>query len=152
MAYTGSQAISGRGSVLSINTGTATLPVWTTVGEVRVSSNSGAQWKTADVTNFESGNNMEFITTIRDNGYFKCTCNRVSGDAGQIALYNSYLNGTTVMYQLQLPLQAGQTTKGDLCSWSALTESYDFDVDPEKQIEVTINLKITGPLDVTPGS
>ena len=152
MSYTGSQAIAGRGSVLSINTGTPTVPVWTPIGEVKTSQNSGAGWKTADVTNFSSGSNQEFITTIRDNGAFKLSCNYVSTDTGQSALYAAYESVELTMFQLQLPLQGGQTTKGNLYGFTALVETYDFDVEVEKEIGLTVSVKISGPLTLTLGS
>lgn len=152
MAYTSSQAIAGRGSVLSINTGTPTVPVWTPVGEVKSAANSGASWKTADVTNFESGSDQEFITTIRDNGAFKLACNYVSTDAGQAQLYAVFQSGARTMYQLQLPMQGAQVVKGNSYAFEALTESYDFDVEVEKELGLTVSLKISGPLTLTLGS
>jgi hypothetical protein len=76
--YTKSQAQSGRGSVLSIGTSGAT-PTYTVIGEVKSSSQSGSQWGTEDVTNFESGVDQEFQTTIRDNGELSLMGNRSGG-------------------------------------------------------------------------
>jgi hypothetical protein len=58
MPYTKSQAQSGRGSILSIGT-TGTTPTFSVIGEVKTASQSGSQWGTEDVTNFESGNDQE---------------------------------------------------------------------------------------------
>ncbi len=143
MAYTGSQAQAGRLAQLAINTGSTTTPVWTTVGEVKDAAQSGAAWGTVDVTNFESGINKEFITTIRDNGIWKLTCNRVSGDAGQVALKAAYASGLAAMFQLTYPLSGAQTA-GDTDSFSALVESVDVDVSTEKAIEMSVALKVTG--------
>ncbi|MGC9159795.1 MAG: phage tail tube protein, partial [Terracidiphilus sp.] len=125
MAYTHSQATAGRGSTLSINTGTLTTPVWTPIGEWKNATQSGNQWKTIDVTNMDSGPNQEIITSIRDNGTYKVSGNRVSTDPGQVALNAAYNSGALTMFELLLPLGPTQTTTGDMYAFTALVESYE---------------------------
>jgi hypothetical protein len=146
MAYAGSQAQSGRGSTLSIGA-TPTL-----IGEVKNVPFTSGKWQTADVTNFESGNDAEFISTIRDNGTVTFDGNRVSADAGQQAVETAYDTGEIAAFSLQLPKSAAQTTKGDAYTFNALVISRDFTVDVTKEIDWKVELKISGAVTFTAGS
>jgi hypothetical protein len=81
MAYTSTQAQSGNGSILAINTGTVSSAIWTTVGEISDIAQSGKTNKSDDATNLQSSAE-EFIPTILTPGSWGLTLNRVSGDAG----------------------------------------------------------------------
>ena len=144
--YTGSQAQSGRGSTLSIGA-TPTL-----IGEIKTVPFTSGKWATADVTNFESGNDAEFITTIRDNGTVQLEGNRVSSDAGQQAIETAYDAGTLEAFTLTLPRTSTQATKGDTYTFNALVLSRDFTVDTSKEIDFKVELKISGAVTFTVGS
>jgi hypothetical protein len=146
MTYTGSLAIAGRGSVLSVG-GTPTV-----VGEVKTSGQSGNAWGTADVTNFQSGPDREFITTVRDNGQMKLAGNRIALDAGQVIVEAAYASGAITAFTLQLPKTAAQTTNGDKYTFNALVESRSFDVDVTKEISWNVSLKISGAVTLVPGT
>lgn len=146
MTYLLSQAQTGAGSSLSIGA-TPTL-----IGEIRTSGISGAQWGTADVTNFESGFNQEFITTIRNNGSLKLAGNRVSADAGQVLVEAAFATGLVQQFALQIPKNSAQTTSGDKYTFAALVESRDFDVEVDKAISWSVTLKISGPVVLVPGT
>lgn len=146
MAYTGSQAQSGRGSTLSI--GAAPTPV----GEITDVAVTRGKWDTADVTNFESNSDEEFISTIRASGQVQLSGNRVSGDAGQVAVEAAYQSGEVESFTITLPKTAAQATKGDAYTFNALVLSSDFTVDVKKQIDYKVDLKITGPMTLTAGS
>lgn len=118
--YSGSKAQAGRGSTLAIGA----TPV--TIGEVTTTGISGAQWNTVDTTNMQSGPDAEFLSTIRQNGTLKVDGNRVSSDAGQIALEAAFASGAVTPFTLTLPKTAAQTTTGDVYSFSALVEGRDF--------------------------
>lgn len=156
MSYTGSRAQAGRGSALSIGgiTGAGGTPPFVTIGEIKTSGISGAQWGTEDVTNFLSGNDQEFITTIRDNGTIDLAGNRVASDAGQVAVEAAFASGLKYDWKLQLPFnaQAGQTTVGDAYTFSALVQSRDISVDTSKAIGWTVKLKVSGAVTLVPGS
>lgn len=143
MAYAGSQAQAGRGSTLSIG--------GVVVGEIKNTSFNAGKWQTADVTNFESGSDAEFIATIRANGTIALAGNRVSGDAGQQAIESSYNSGIKAQFTTQLPMTATQTKEGDSYSFTALVISRDFNVDVEKAIDYKVELKVSGPITFTPG-
>ncbi len=104
------------------------------------------------MTNFNSGADQEFITTIRDNGSLKLSGNRVSSDAGQLVVEQAFASGAVYDFKLVLPLAAGQNTTGDTYSFSAIVESREFDVDVTKEISWTVGLKISGPVTLTAGS
>jgi hypothetical protein len=146
MTYTGSQAIAGRGSSLSVG---ATPTV---VGEIKTSGVSGNSWGTADVTNFQSGSDQEFITTIRNNGELKLAGNRIATDAGQTLIEAAYQSGAIIAFALQLPKSAAQTTSGDKYSGNCLVQSRSFDVDVSKEISWTVSLKISGAVTYTAGT
>jgi hypothetical protein len=135
MTYTGSQATAGRGSTLSVG------PTPTMVGEIKTSSVSGNSWGTADVTNFESGADQAFITTIRNNGELKLAGNRVSADAGQVLVEAAYQSGAIIPFTLQLPKSPSQATMGDKYTGNCLVQSRSFDVDVSKEISWDVTLK-----------
>lgn len=143
MAYTGSQAQAGRGSTLSIG--------GVMIGEIKSVPFTAGKWQTADVTNFESGSDAEFITTIRDSGSITLEGNRVAGDAGQQAVETAYDTGSIAAFTLQLPQSKTQTTDGDQYSFNALVISRDFTVDVTKAIDYKVELKISGPVTFTAG-
>lgn len=146
MTYTGSLATAGRGSLLSVG-GTPT-----TVGEIKSASITGNQWGTADVTNFQSAADREFITTVRDNGQMKLSGNRVSLDAGQVIVEAAYQSGAITAFTLTLPKSAAQTTNGDKYAFNALVESRSFDADVTKEISWNVSLKISGAVTYTAGT
>lgn len=146
MAYTGSLATSGRGSLLTVGS----TP--TTVGEVKSSSLSGNAWGTADVTNFQSGPDQEFITTVRNNGEFRLSGNRVSTDAGQVIVEAAYQSGAITAFAVTLPKQGAQTTSGDKYGFNALVQTRSFDVDVTKEISWSVTLKVSGAVTYTPGT
>jgi hypothetical protein len=155
--YTGSKAQSGRGSIVNIGgiTGAAGgTEVFTLLGEVRSAPLTGSQWQQENVTNFESGSDEEFINTIRSPGETTIMLNRVTNDAGQLLVTAAYNDGLARDFQVILPVntKVGQTTVGDMYSFSALVLSDDVQIEPTKAITLTIKLKISGPRTFTAGS
>jgi hypothetical protein len=146
MTYTGSQATAGRGSLLTVG-GTPTV-----VGEIKSAAITGNSWATADVTNFQSGPDREFILTVRDNGQLKLSGNRVALDAGQVIVEAAYQSGAIQAFTLTLPKSAAQTTSGDKYAFNALVESRSFDADVTKEISWDVSLKISGAVTYTAGT
>ena len=155
MAYTGSKAQAGRGTVLSIGelTGTTTT-TWTPIGEISSSGISGSQWQTDDVSNFDSGADQEFITTMRDNGTVDISGNRVPLDAGQAAIEAAFADGLKYDFKIQLPknVQAGQTTSGDSYTFSAIVLSREVPIETTRKVGWNVKLKISGAVTLMPGS
>lgn len=142
MTYSTSKAQSGRGTSLSIGTGSPVL-----IGEIRSLSQSGNTWETSDVTNFQSGFTKEFIATILDSGEFEVTCNRVSSDAGQVALvaaFNGAGAGSLQPFTIALLKSGTQTTSGDSIAFNALVQGSNMTIDPTKEITTAFRLKVSG--------
>ena len=156
MAYTGSKAISGRGSQFLIGgvTGAAGTgsETFTLIGEVSSAGPEESQWATEDTTNFQSGNVQEFYTTIFDPGMLNVSGNRVSTDPGQIALQAAVNSGLRYDFKLILPLQGAQTTTGDTYVYSGLAMSYAFPVESKSIVKFTCKIKVSGVSQFTPGS
>jgi hypothetical protein len=145
-SYSGSKAQAARGSIISIGSS----PV--TIGEVTDVPLNRPKWDTADVTNFQSGSDSEFISTIRKPGTITFKGNRVSSDAGQAAVETAYQSGALSPFTLTLPKTPSQTMSGDKYTFSALIVGSNFDVMVTKQVEFSLELQISGAVTLTPGS
>jgi|ERR1700722_17802049 len=153
MSYTGSKAQTGDLTTLSINTGTVTTPVYTLVGEITDLQQSGKMNATDDVTNLQS-TAEEFIATLLKPGKYDLTLNRISGDAGQVAVLASFNAQTTLLYQIQLLKNSTQTTTGDKFVFTSLVEEFDdiSSMKADKAIKSKVGLKVSGPITLTVGS
>jgi hypothetical protein len=155
MAYTGSKAQAGRGTVVSIGGltgggGTTFTPIL----ELKSSGISGSEWTEEDVSNFNSGANKEWLTTMLDSGTVDLAGNRITGDPGQQALAAAFDSGLKYDFKIQLPInsQAGQTTSGDLFTFSALVKSSETTIETTKAVTRNFKLHISGPITETAGS
>ncbi len=146
MPYTGSQAIAGRGTTISIGA-TPTL-----IGEVDDFPLTRGKWETVDTTNLESGSDSEFLPTVRKPGTLTFKGNRVSTDAGQILVEAAYQGATIQEFTIQLPKSGTQTTTGDKITFNAYVLGSDFTVQPTQKIAFSIELQISGPTTVTAGT
>ena len=151
MAYTGSKAGIGLGTVLSINTGTPTTPTWTPVAELKQINQSGRQVATEDITNFASSA-KEFIPTLLDAGTWDLAGSRISGDAGQVAMEAAFQGLTLQMFQIVLPKAGGETSTGDKFAFAALIQDLNYSITVEKAVTFTAKLKVSGNITVTVGT
>ena len=153
MPYTSSNAQTGSQVIFNINTGTTGSPTWTPISEVLDITQSGKTNKTADVTNLQSSAD-EFVATLQSAGNFDLSYNRVSSDAGQAAVLASFNGKTLIMYKVQLPKSASQSSVGDYYSFSAIVEELDdiSSVTPQKQIVSKAKFKVSGTITQTLGS
>jgi hypothetical protein len=146
LAYTGSKAQAGRGSLLSI--GSTPTPI----GECSDVPFNRPEWDTVDITNFDSGSDEEQLVTIRKAATFSITGNRVSSDAGQTAAETAYQSGALASFVFALPKTTAQTTTGDTYTFKAYVKGSNFKVSPTAKVEFTLNLQTSGPVTLTPGS
>ena len=146
LVYTGSKAQAGRGSLLSI--GATPTPV----GEVADVPFNRPEWETVDITNFDSGIDEEQLVTIRRASTFSVTGNRVSSDAGQVAVETAYQSGVLTAFTFALPKLPTQTVSGDTFHFMAYVKGSNFKASPTAKVEFTLNLQTSGPVTVTPGS
>jgi hypothetical protein len=157
MAYSRTQAAAALGTIVYLNTsdsGTGSPPTWTPIGEVTKTGQSGASTKSDDATNFSS-QAEEFIPTIRTEGTWDCTMNRIPGDPGFQALQDWWYSvpPTTEQIRVQLPKAPGQTVVGDQLFFFAILEKFmPGSMEPTKKIPQECSFKITGPVVETPGN
>jgi hypothetical protein len=152
--YTGSKSQVLRGSTFSIGalTGT-TSETFTVIGEVTKYAFSGAKRTVLDSTNMQSGQIMEKLDAIADNGQVKVTYNRVSSDAGQVALIAAFNAGGKWDFTIQLPKTQAQTTTGDLYAFSAIISGGpEFDGEVNAIAQESATLDISGPITFTAGT
>lgn len=172
--YSVGMGISGTGiptgaTVIAIGSGTLTLSAnatasgtvvaftftlgYTPIFELSQAPISGYKWDVEDTTNFQSGINKEYLKTLLDGGKLSLTGNRVSTDAGQAALKAAFLdNANAYLFQLTYPLEAGQTTTGDVEAFAALVESLDITLDVGKVVKIAVSLQRTGTITYTEGA
>lgn len=146
LVYAGSKAQAGRGSLLSV--GATPTPV----GEVADVPFNRPEWETVDITNFDSGIDEEQLVTIRRSATFSITGNRVSGDAGQVAVESAYQTGILTDFTFALPKTTLQTVSGDTYHFKAYVKGSNFKASPTAKVEFTLNLQTSGPVTLTAGS
>jgi hypothetical protein len=126
----------GSGCTFSIggvtgSTGASFLPL----GELNDYKFGGIKRSTTTNTNFDSGDVVQYLGTLLDNGTLTGTYNRVSNNAGQIALLAALQTKSAYDFKLELepnPL-IGQTTTGDVYELSGIvTEAGAFDLSQTK--------------------
>ena len=158
MPTTGSKAqATGTGAVISIGgvTGAVGTETFTTIAEVSDAKLSGRKLATVSTTSFDSNGVARKLATILDYGQVTLTCLRIPNDPGQTAVIAANAARVAYDFKIQLPIdtKAGQTTAGDLITFSALvTEAGDFDISISKASEFTFTLDIDGAYVVTAGS
>jgi hypothetical protein len=145
--YTGTKAQTGAGTMIAIGTAPGTI-----LGEVSDLPLNRPKWATANVTNFESGKDAEYIGTVREGATVNIKGNRVSADAGQVAAETAYQAGTATPFLATLPKTAGQSVAGDTITFSAIVLSFDLSVSPTKQVEFSMDLQVSGPSAIAVGS
>src|ERR1700741_4095570 len=136
MPYTNSAAFSPRGTVIQYEAiGSAS---YTLLAEIKEINFSGAKYDLADVTNYESGNFREWLTTLADSGEVSFTGNYIPGDVSQSALLGFFNNGTLVNWQVVLPNGLGTI------GFKAYVSSLDHNLPLDKEATIVGKLKITG--------
>ena len=122
------------------------------IGEVSSSPTSGYKWDLEDVTNFDSGNNKEFLKTLLDSGKWDLEFNRVSTNGGQQALKAAFQDTAAYMFQVAVPMNVDETNSGDSVICAGLVADYDDTVQIGKAIKIKASIQRTGPPTYTQGS
>jgi len=142
-------AVLGSGSILSIGgvTGATGTETYLPIGELTDFKFDGFKRDTAQNTNFDSGQVRQDLGTILDYGSLSGTYNRVSSNAGQLALIAALQTsaGSPYDFKLVLPINAaeGQTTTGDTYAMSGIvTEAGAFDLSQTKVSTSTFSIKL----------
>lgn len=158
MTTTYSKGYTGRGTVLSM--GASPASSFTAVAQVKTFqfSNGGGKWSYEDITNSGSpavgpGVLKENIPTEVDPGEFNIGGVVLPSDAGQLMLATAFNAGVLYDFKLQLPLGPGQTTTGNLLTFSGYLEDQALpDVQFDKALTFKATVKLTTLVTVTQGS
>ena len=153
MAYTGSNAVAGRASVLQFSTNPTSV-AYTTLAEIKTISFSGLKYDLADVTNMESGNFREWLPTLADSGDLSFSGNLIPNDPSQTDLISFFNSATLVSWEVVLPPAPaeGFNTSLGTFSFKAYVSSIDRSIPFDKEASITGKLKITGEITYTAGS
>ena len=153
--YTNSKSQVLRGAAFSLGGPVGTTPTYVLVGETVSGSFSGAKRNVLDNTNMQSGQYSEKLDTQIDSGQLKLVYNRVSNDAGQVALQAAFAAGGVYQFEIALPLnpRAGQVATGDLITFAAIISGGpEFEIMVDKVAQTSITLDITGAITLVVGS
>jgi predicted secreted protein len=134
-----SKAFVARGTVLAFRTDPSAD--YQQLAEIKSIDFSGAKYDLDDVTNYESGNFREWITTLADSGELSFTGNYVPSDDSQAALLGFFNNGSLVAWQITLPEGADAE---EPITFSAFVSSLEHNLPLDKAASITGKLKITG--------
>ncbi len=152
MSTTPSKAqVLGAGCTLSIGavTGTTGTETFVAIGELSDFKFDSIKRATTTNTNFDSGQIVQYLGTLLDYGTLSGTYNRVSNNAGQMALIAANASGAAYDFKLQLEPNAliGQTTTGDLYAMSGIvTEAGAFDLSQTKVSSCTFTIQLNSVL------
>lgn len=153
--YTSSLAQVLRGSQFSIGSATGQSDTYVLIGETIMGSFSGSKADILDTTNMQSGVYREKLPSQIDAGQLKLTYNRVSNNAGQMAVEAAFAALVPYDFQVVLPLnkKAGQVTTGDTITFSGIiTGGPEFDIEVAKVAQCSVTIDITGPLSRVEGA
>jgi predicted secreted protein len=135
-AYVNSQAFSPRGTVISYESDPSVG--FLQLAEIKEINFTGAKYDLADVTNYESGNFREWLTTLADSGEVSFTGNYIPSDSSQQALLGFFNAGTLISWKVQLPNALGTIT------FKAFVQSLEHNLPLDKEATISGKLKITG--------
>jgi hypothetical protein len=157
MSYIDSQSYQGIGAQLSIGSvvgGSGSN--FTAVFELTDQALPEGNWDKLNVSNFNSvGKAKEYRKGMVDYGEIKLKGNSIPGDPGQLAMAAAFADPSNpYQFKLQMPVAPGQATEGVLFAFSAMVMGWSeaSTLQPDKTVECTATLQITGPLNRTAGS
>lgn len=136
MSYSNSAAFVSRGTVISYETNPSVGFV--PLAEIKEINFTGAKYDLDDVTNYESGNFREWITTLADSGDLSFSGNYIPTDSSQQALLGFFNTGVLVSWKIDLPNSLGSIT------FKAYVSSLEHNLPLDKAATITGKLKITG--------
>ena len=136
MSYSNSAAFVARGTIISYETNPSVGFV--PLAEIKEINFTGAKYDLDDVTNYESGNFREWITTLADSGDLSFTGNYIPTDTSQQALLGFFNTGVLVSWQITLPNSLGTIT------FKAYVQSLEHNLPLDKAATISGKLKITG--------
>jgi predicted secreted protein len=151
MAYTNSQAVAGRSSILQYSTNPPSV-AYTILSEIKTISFSGMKYDLADVSNMQSSSFREWLPTLADSGDLSFTGNLIPNDASELALIGFFNAATLVTWEVVLPATAAYPTSAGTFTFKAYVASIDRNIPVDKEATISGKLKITGQISFTAGS
>lgn len=154
VAATTSKGFVGRGTVVSIDTGGGTF---VSIAQLKTAQFAGQKINFDDLTNLDSAlqNNTvlkEVLPATADAGTLALGGIFLPSDAGQLALQAAY-GGTLTNFKVQLPKGPGQSTAGNLYTFSGyVSEGVYPDVQFDKTLTYKATVTLTTLISLTPGS
>ena len=150
-----SKAFSAKGTVTSFGPvttgGSQTYP--TTLSEMKTIQFGSQKANLEDVTNMDSPSGyVEELPTTLDAGDVTFSGNRVAADPGQSYLLTAFGAQTLLAVKVQLPKGPNQTTNGDVFTFEGYCVDIGSDFQYDKAASWTGKIRITGPLNLAPGS
>jgi predicted secreted protein len=139
MSYTNSAAFSARGTTIGFLVEPSVS--YQLLAEIKEINFTGAKYDLADVTNYESGNFREWLTTLADSGEISFSGNYIPSDASQQQLLGYFNNGTLVDWQITLPPAAMASSP---ITFRAYVQSLEHNLPLDKEATISGKLKITG--------
>jgi hypothetical protein len=153
----GSKGFTGKGATLLIGTG-GTGETFTSIAQVKNPQLSGQTWSFDDITNLQSpavgpGVLEESIPNKMSPGKLDFDGVFLPGDAGQTALGTAFATGALTDFKLQLPCGPGQTTNGNLYTFSGYVVDYPApQISFDKTVTFKTSIKLNTTLGFTPGA
>jgi hypothetical protein len=136
----------GAGCILSILGKTGVTPAGTAVpiGELSDYKFDGFKRSTTTNTNFDSGNTEQNLGTILSYGTLTGTYNRVSNNAGQLALLAALQDGASYDFTLVLEpnILIDQTTGDSYAISGIVTAAGAFDLSQTKVSQATFTITL----------
>jgi hypothetical protein len=147
MSYTRSKSQVALGVIVAIGPRADAVgtPVFVPIFELKQNNRTGQKFGTEMVTNFNSGGVEEKVKTLLDPGQWAISGNRVSSDAGQIALHAAFLDSTGLyLFQITYDKRPDQVTTADVEAFAALVTSFDTTSGVGKTTTIATTLDISG--------
>jgi predicted secreted protein len=141
MSYSGSAAFVARTTVISFEADPSVGFV--PLAEIKDINFTGSKYDLDDVTNYESGNFREFISTLADSGDLSFSGNYIPTDASQAALLGFFNTGVLVSWKITLPAAANASQP---ITFKAFVQSLEHNLPLDKAATISGKLKISGPV------
>jgi len=149
----------GIGTLIGIGpvVGTPT-PTYTTIGQITDVKLSGASATVIKFSTLDGGLGVQKRRGSIDYGTVDITYERKpgAGDPGQAAAKAAFADslGNPYMFQAALFTAAGQTTAGDMATFTGVISKFNelSEFSPDKNIEGMLTIELSGPVAIVAGS
>jgi hypothetical protein len=150
----------GLGTIISIGPAASVTgsPVWVPIGAIIDAKFSGASATVIKFSPLDGGLGVQKRSGTRDYGTVDLTYERApgTGDAGQTAAKTAFEDPTGQPYQFQAALFVGpgQTTAGDIATFTGIISKYNpiSEISADKNVEGMLTIELSSPISIAAGS